>query len=377
MKKQWWIPGFVLLALIATVVVVFNLPPKEPVYQGRRLTSWVEDLEHAAFGSEKHQAASEAVKHIGTNAVPTLLQMLRVDSPVKLKLNALLKKQSFIKFRFAAADQARYHRAVLACYTLGPDARPATPALIRLLNKGPVGSLAWAGIGPALAQIGPEAVPPLIATLANTNFRVRTEAVFSLERFASLNKGNRDAPWPEMVRALVKATHDQSPGVRNVALSALGEIKEQAAISVPAVVARLDHRDFLTRWYACIALGTLDGSATNAVPALMKRLEDEDRRVPGAAAIALVQIQHQDVSHLDAILSLLIDNLEARPAWENSSSVRFRTVKVIGLLGPMARSAVPALLDLAKHQRSDIPREAVLVALKQIDPEAAANAGLE
>ena len=46
------------------------------------------------------------LQQIGTNAIPTLLRMLRArDSSFKLKLISLAQKQHFIKFDFVPAGQ--------------------------------------------------------------------------------------------------------------------------------------------------------------------------------------------------------------------------------------------------------------------------------
>src|SRR6478736_3856380 len=56
--------------------------PREPVFEGRALTSWLDH--HVAssaasppFGSPGWKKADEAIRRIGTNAIPTLLAMIR------------------------------------------------------------------------------------------------------------------------------------------------------------------------------------------------------------------------------------------------------------------------------------------------------------
>ncbi|MHB8524362.1 MAG: hypothetical protein ACYDH9_26880 [Limisphaerales bacterium] len=44
MKRKRWILALVVLALIATLVVVVNLPPKEPLYEGKPEGFWVDQL---------------------------------------------------------------------------------------------------------------------------------------------------------------------------------------------------------------------------------------------------------------------------------------------------------------------------------------------
>jgi hypothetical protein len=52
-------------------VVAMNVWPWEPVYQGRKLSKW---LEHSG------EEADNAVRHIGTNALPYLVRWIRDGS---------------------------------------------------------------------------------------------------------------------------------------------------------------------------------------------------------------------------------------------------------------------------------------------------------
>src|SRR5271165_6385675 len=66
--------------------------PTEPAYQGKALRYWLKGYRVAAeeWNESTPQKADEAVRHLGTNAIPTLLTMLRArDSASDVKLNAL------------------------------------------------------------------------------------------------------------------------------------------------------------------------------------------------------------------------------------------------------------------------------------------------
>jgi hypothetical protein len=77
----------------------------ELVYQGKPLSFWIE--RYASDRSKvERQEAEIAVRHIGTNAIPTLLRMLQArDSALKLKLVALAKKHN-LEFSYASAAGA-------------------------------------------------------------------------------------------------------------------------------------------------------------------------------------------------------------------------------------------------------------------------------
>jgi hypothetical protein len=99
MRKRVQIAVAVLLAAIAGLAVWQGLrsPEREPVYQGKRLSSWL--IASVTNGTPEAQAqAYAAVRQVGPNALPTLLRMLRAkDSRLKAELMALADKQHVIK----------------------------------------------------------------------------------------------------------------------------------------------------------------------------------------------------------------------------------------------------------------------------------------
>src|SRR3954469_118256 len=63
------------VAVAAVVAVVFWPGPKEPEYQGKKLSEWV------AMRTSHPGECEQAVKAIGTNAVPQLLTLVRYERP--------------------------------------------------------------------------------------------------------------------------------------------------------------------------------------------------------------------------------------------------------------------------------------------------------
>ncbi|HWH70015.1 MAG TPA: hypothetical protein VNT26_11565, partial [Candidatus Sulfotelmatobacter sp.] len=74
--------------------------------------------------------------------------------------------QHVLPFLYPARATSQSHAAVAGFRILGPEARPAIPALVQLLNRtnSPYASYRAAL---ALAAIGKEAWPPLIVALGN------------------------------------------------------------------------------------------------------------------------------------------------------------------------------------------------------------------
>src|SRR5207244_4134500 len=101
-----------IVSVIVAGIAFFAFRSREPVYQGRPLSAWLEDLDYGrpSFRREAVGQAEAAVRQIGTNAVPFLVGMMRCkDSPFRKKMVALCSKQSFIKFNFRpAADTLQW-----------------------------------------------------------------------------------------------------------------------------------------------------------------------------------------------------------------------------------------------------------------------------
>jgi hypothetical protein len=112
MKRRIFLITLLALALMGGLVWL-ALPPREPVYQGKTLSEWLEPGLNAP-GTE------EAIRHIGTNGIPTLLRMLRAhDSKLKLQLVELAQKQHLVKSHFIPASDRNYEAAG-AFDVLGP-----------------------------------------------------------------------------------------------------------------------------------------------------------------------------------------------------------------------------------------------------------------
>jgi hypothetical protein len=163
-RLKWVILVGCVLVVALGAPLFWALSPSDPVYEGRRLSSWLKDF--AALNYTKrwdpHTKPAQAVRAIGTNAIPWLVSQLRADGGRwPWQINQLLAKQSVIRYRLPDPS-ARLNRATDGFQALGELGEPAIPALLRLLEKKP-------GYVPsALAAIGPAAVPALHQCLTNT-----------------------------------------------------------------------------------------------------------------------------------------------------------------------------------------------------------------
>jgi len=267
---------FVLLGVVVFGSGFYFLHFREPVYQGIALSTWLEGFHSGE--KETHDRAEEAVRQMGTKALPPLLKMLRAnDSKLKLKLKEWAEKQSLFEVQFSSAYDRRV-RAVRGFEALGPVAEPAIPSLIELFKDEEVAY----GASAALIAIGPKSTLPLIKALTNENSQVRVHAAASLGDFGS------DAQ--NVVPALIRSLKDKSSLVRNCAAFSLGVIARDPTNVVPALIVNLHYTHAEVRAAAAFALDKYGKQAKAAVPALLKALNDQDRIVRIRATSALIKI---------------------------------------------------------------------------------------
>ena len=115
-------------------------------------------------------------------------------------------------------------------------------------------------------------------------------------------------------------------------------------------------------------LGSLGPRAKAAAPALLAALDRKDDVLCGPAATALVKIQADPDQAIPLLIGCLLDReRRGRPD----------VVEALGEFGPKARAAVPVLIKLLADRSSKDITAAVPIALKNIDPDAAAKAGVK
>lgn len=254
-RRRWRIFMLSLLVAIPCVglarLLLYKPSPPEPVYQGRRLSEW---LAHKQDGTHVHVGTEEAIRQIGTNAIPTLLQMLRAhDSPLKLKLMDLAQKQHVIPIHWTSAEDHNI-AATYAFQILRATASNAVPALIEIYEKRISGQSAWCVVY-SLYDIGPAAQSATIPVLAKT------------------------------------LTDSNAPAyVRNTAAVGLSIMYSQPQVAIPALIHGLSDPEPYVRASAAEALMSYGNDAKAAVPALLKLWKDTNTNVWQSTADALIWI---------------------------------------------------------------------------------------
>ncbi|MGO8928673.1 MAG: HEAT repeat domain-containing protein [Limisphaerales bacterium] len=269
MPKRVYIALAVLLVMLAGVSAWLGLHAqnREPVYRGKPLRYWLRGYRagNLSWNQSTAETANEAVKHMGTNAIPTLLEMFSAsDSALDIKLlkwsytwRRWAGKQHF--FKISPSPHLRSYEALealIAFRALGPEASGAVPGLIHLLNQNPP---AWnqVWIEGLLGEFGPaakQAVPALLRKSQDSSPYARRGALDAL--------GKIGTEPDRVVPVLINALHDPDSYVRGSALGALGKYGPNAKLAVPALVAFLNaSNDSANTMLAADALKAIDPAA--------------------------------------------------------------------------------------------------------------------
>ena len=263
------------LVFAAGGMLVLGLRSHQPSYHGKNLREWLARLE---LNGDTDRQAMEAVQHIGTNALPMLVKMMRSeDSAVKRKLLLVLRQQHLVKIRIMD-DTEQHLLGMVGFSALGSIGQPALPALEPLVWKSNTTRFATY----ALAALGDEGLRAATAGLRSTNVTVRRETAGALGGLG-------------VIRFLTNSTPHQ-----------LDRLRSQAEIAIPALIATCDDPDEIVRARAAIALGLLGHKPDVVVPVLVKLLRDQNGwRVPSAAAKSLGRFGTNAASAIPALKEAL------------------------------------------------------------------------
>ena len=262
-----------------------------PIYKGRSLGEWItiHAFRHAkdTSAAERDQAA-EAIRAIGTNALPSLLKWgdhqpgswrLAIEPQLK-KLPQWLVQSVPVQSLFYKQYE-RAANAMIAFEALGPIGAPAIPELHRLIcrtnSPGPnEGALL------ALSSIGAAAVPAVTNVLANTKFAGDPLMLWCLLRLGT----NATAVAPVLLTNLRHA----DARIASMSANFLGVLRFDPEHAVPALSVGLSDSSLIVRAESARALGAYGSIATNALPGMNTLLNDPEPLVRTAAAEAIKAI---------------------------------------------------------------------------------------
>lgn len=239
--------GIALGGLAVVILALFVVPvsgPREPVFEGRKLTSWLDhhvpsSAADPPYGSPGFKKAEETILRIGTNGIPTLLKMAASrDYPrpiIRLLDKARQYRWTTNRYHYASA---RHDEAEYAFRLLGTNAASAVPGLIRIYER----------------NISPSSRRCAAMSLGNIGRAAQAAGPVLMRDFSHTNKETRFC-----------------------AVSAMLHIGGDPAVVVPALTRVLDDPDINVRWNALVALSIFGSRARAAVPAIQKRLTDDGK----------------------------------------------------------------------------------------------------
>ena len=287
-----------------------------------------------ALADEKNSVTMHvawALGRIGAAAVPQLIEVLQ--------------------------DAKRQYAVVVILGDIGEPVQPVVGALVALLSEPNLALESGREILLALAHIGPaarEAIPALLKILEDETSRLRAGAAWALAKI-----GARQAV-PLLISELPKRDDSELNIVAPMALLLL--IRDNAALTrivLPRVVELLEHQSPLVRSEAASSLAGLGEKAAAAVSDLAAGLQDGDPAVRGAFLAALGAIGPASNDALPEIENSLAD-----PVF----TVRYAASHAIGKIGPPAKAAIP-LLEKNLRERDEFLQFTSAWALVHVDPE--------
>jgi HEAT repeat protein len=312
----------------------------------------------AAAGDPK---AASSLKEFGTNAVPSLVELLQYREPVlRRQAYALAPKmpkrlgRGLVALAGPMGSSSVRAAAAKGLALLGPQAEGAVPALLQALHD-PEPYLAMEA-ATALGRIGKASVPGLTKALADKLPLVRHAAAYALGEIGPAAQ----ATTPELVELL----RDPDPSVRSSTAYSLMLIGTPAATALSNVI---DHADANARELAVTEFIRLYRALRSMTPPLNKMAHAEEAGSRRQAIAALGAIRASDNTTIDTfILALQDPDIEVRLAaikalglvpWraqaaigeltkclrESSVAVRLWAAKTLGGIGPPARPALDEL----------------------------------
>lgn len=234
------VAGGLVLAGMAGLLAWRTAGSREPAFAGRPLSSWLDhhvpsSAANPPYGSPGWDRADEAIRSIGTNAIPTLLKMIRARDrpPFVLKLMELARRLGFTRMKYRPA-MWRHEEATYAFELLGTNAANAVPELIRIYEQN-ISASSHQAAAQSLGHIGPgarAALPALIRRFTHTNGVMRFQAVSAVMKIGG---------EPEVVvPALTRALQDPNGSVRWNAMVGLSGFGKLARPVVPEILKMLN-----------------------------------------------------------------------------------------------------------------------------------------
>ena len=281
------------LALGGVVLLSFS---REPNYQGRSLTSWLQQCNDTPLDETQHlsEAQSAVRAMLVKKVLPRLLELVEAkDDPVSLWLIDKTDKYRIRFLRWSSSEpysyedweQIRWHSAVdfqqlgiAGFQALGTNAAPAVGELAKLLDEKDHTFTAER----CLVFIGKPAETVFCRALTNQESGIRQWGIYEL---ASVT--DDVGVYIARIKDRLK---DSSDAVRVTAVDDIGIQTSAPELAVPLLVAALKDSSDSVSSHAASSLANFGTNALDVFPILSNLVENGDPKIASAALKTLVII---------------------------------------------------------------------------------------
>lgn len=268
---------FLACAMLALAVLWQVLRDREPSYQGRALSEWVDQMQNRAYNAAEAQGA---IRAIGTNAIPIAVKWISYEPRRFGKNRVVTLAREHLPGRISR-NERRAYQAVIVFRALGADACSAIPQLTNLALRTSDRARADRCIE-ALAHLGPEALPGMLTLVTNSPTDTRRKAMFWLHSFGT----NAAVAVPILIQCL----DDKDSVLANQAASILSNLRVDRSAVFAALTNALRSHSAQVRALAVRCIMTIGTTRSEAVPVLLPLLSDPDVKVRENCTNVLLEI---------------------------------------------------------------------------------------
>jgi len=242
--------AILLIAILAAATLAI-LHRRGPAYRGQPLSYWLQQYNQVQ-DMQRLGPVDEAIRSIGTNALPHLLSDLeRSEFATGGMFSRFCFRHPWIKLPFYGEDHSS-GAALMALKALRSEARPILPELAKLLENSRTSEKA----SQAFFLVGPASIPTLEKVCRNTNVAIRVQAAvliavmesneigygYGWHRAPMNGKPVLSVAWGYGARAertisrLVEGLHSRDPAIKQANLDALRSIAGSVSNPVPSSI---------------------------------------------------------------------------------------------------------------------------------------------
>ena len=300
-------------------------------------------------GPESIDSLGRALAGAGKKTRPWIAQALALTGPAGAASLAKLSDDDDPNVRMVVVQAAGRSAAGL-------------PTLVKALGDkdGRVRQGAILAVG-HLGTAASAAIPALSELLKHAD---SSERLLALEAL-----GYVEPRSPAAISTLVEMLGERNLGLWEQAAAVLGRLGPNAQAAVPALAEAVCSMNEALRMEAALALASMGTDNPEVFPVLLEIFQDRNHPLRARALEAMAQLaakrgsvpsrgEVQSPSTLPAVLA-------TRLLWDDEK-VRAKAAEVLGRMGPAARSAIPALMDVLKGSDNQARIQAAL-AVWQID----------